>query len=293
MAIKIDCPRCKQNLLVPEKKAGSYATCPRCAGRFWVPKEAGGDFTPAETVAAAGAGGPPAEAALAMPPPAATSIRSAPGIVSPAPAIPTPPAAAPPRPAAPAVAPPSAADRQPPPVVPLPPPPAKANRKVARLISAETAQSVLKPAADGRLPDLQLHEPGEGRQAESKSKPVNPLVLYGALTASAVVSLFLVLNPWGSPGPGASSEKDMARQAIEAKFFGGGADPADLKPFQMRLREAKRAHNNHDDTAEHACYEKVLRMLRADRGAEQRPLTGNPESDKELQAQIETILQGT
>jgi hypothetical protein len=191
------------------------------------------------------------------------------------------------------LAPPGPADRQRPAVVPLPAPPVRAGRKVARLISAETAQSVLQPAADGRLPDLQLQEAGEGRQTETKSRSLNPLVLYGALTLSAVVSLLLFLMDWGSPGQGTSTEKDRARQQIEMKFFGGGADPADLKPFQKYLRDAKRAHTDHNDKAEHDCYEKVLQMLRADRGPDERPLTGNPENDKELETRIETILQGT
>ncbi len=54
MAIKIDCPRCKQNLLVPNKKAGGYATCPRCAGRFWVPNNGAGDSPSTESIAVAG-----------------------------------------------------------------------------------------------------------------------------------------------------------------------------------------------------------------------------------------------
>ena len=37
MPIKLDCPRCKQSLSVPSKKAGAYVNCPRCNGRFWVP----------------------------------------------------------------------------------------------------------------------------------------------------------------------------------------------------------------------------------------------------------------
>ncbi len=303
MAIKIDCPRCKQNLLVPEKKAGQYAVCPRCGGRFWVPNAGAGELAPPEPAAA---GGPAAARTLqgavvaALPPqaPSAPPVYSAAGVATSHLAIPTPPAPQPttalPRSDAPAVAPsPGPVDRQRPAVVPLPPAPVKAGRKVARLISAETAQSVLQPAADGKLPDLRLQEAGEGRPAEAKSRSVNPLLLYGALTLSAVMSLVLVLMDLGSPGQETSTEKDRARQQIELKFFGGGADPADLKPFQKYLRDAKQAHTDHNGKAEHDCYEKVLQMLRAERGPEERPLTGNPETDKELESRIETILQGT
>ena len=40
MAVRAQCPRCKQPLSVPNKLAGSYASCPRCQGRFWVSKDA-------------------------------------------------------------------------------------------------------------------------------------------------------------------------------------------------------------------------------------------------------------
>ena len=40
MAVRTQCPRCKQPLSVPNKLAGSYASCPRCQGRFWVSKDA-------------------------------------------------------------------------------------------------------------------------------------------------------------------------------------------------------------------------------------------------------------
>ena len=39
MAIKLDCPRCKQPPGSRSKKAGSYATV-RAGGRFWVPDDA-------------------------------------------------------------------------------------------------------------------------------------------------------------------------------------------------------------------------------------------------------------
>jgi hypothetical protein len=62
MAIKLDCPRCRKPLAVPNKKAGSYANCPECGGRFWVP-------APSEAEPRPKPGGPPRAV-----PPAATAV---------------------------------------------------------------------------------------------------------------------------------------------------------------------------------------------------------------------------
>ena len=122
MAIKLDCPRCKQPLSVPNKKAGSYVNCPRCKGRFWVPKDADGRFVACGGAAAvpraaaagaaasgrraASAGGrslprrrraarrPPATAppSAAPPPAAAAGVPSAAAAAPPAAGCPAPPA---------------------------------------------------------------------------------------------------------------------------------------------------------------------------------------------------------
>ncbi len=287
MAIKIDCPRCKQNLLVPNKKAGSYAVCPRCAGRFWVPPEATGESGTMEAAAAAGGGSRAGqETAVAAPPPPAPPRGPAGAAAA---AVFTAPAASRPRPS------PPAADRPPPAAAP---PSAAGGHKVARFISAETAESVLKPAVDGRLPDLHLQESDYQAETQSQAKSLNPLVLYGALTLSAVLSLVLALGNWSSTGPENSGEKNTTRKIIEDRFFGGGnADLRALKPYQELLRAAKRAHDSQDFKTEVACYKKVRKMLHGNRGTETRPLTGDGDegrkSDRELETCIETLLQGT
>ena len=76
MAVRTQCPRCKQPLSVPNKLAGSYASCPRCQGRFWVSKDAPPDPPAGDSV-----GGPPAATLTltnALPiatPPAAAGTR--------------------------------------------------------------------------------------------------------------------------------------------------------------------------------------------------------------------------
>ncbi len=180
------------------------------------------------------------------------------------------------------------------------PTPAGTGRKVARLISAKAAESVIKPAADGRLPDLHLQESGKQPATEGPSRSVHPLVLYGVLTLCAVISFLMLLGPsdLGSSGEDNSAEKEAARQNIERKFFGGGnLDSGELKPFQNELHAAKRAHDSGDTKSEYDHYDKVLRMLHAEHGPDDRPLTGDGEkgreSDRELKMYIETILKGT
>ena len=50
MAVRTQCPRCKQPLSVPNKLAGSYANCPRCQGRFWISKDAPVDPSVSDSV---------------------------------------------------------------------------------------------------------------------------------------------------------------------------------------------------------------------------------------------------
>ena len=50
MAVRAQCPRCKQSLSVPNKLAGSYVSCPRCQGRFWVSKDSPTDPSVSDSV---------------------------------------------------------------------------------------------------------------------------------------------------------------------------------------------------------------------------------------------------
>ena len=72
MAVRTQCPRCKQPLSVPNKLAGSYASCPRCQGRFWVSKDAPLDPSVNDSVAVpSGSTLSLTQAPVATPPPSA------------------------------------------------------------------------------------------------------------------------------------------------------------------------------------------------------------------------------
>ena len=192
MAVRTQCPRCKQPLSVPNKLAGSYASCPRCQGRFWVSKDAPLDPSVSDSVGIAV--GKYADVDAKRPlatPPVAAPIRPGDRRLRPLPGPPT--SRRRPRRRRRAAAGSAAAvlslgNALAPPAAPScpprcrrsmarrprrPPPPPQA-RKVARLVSAEAAQSTLKLAADGQLPHLQLQEGDKKDKGQGKSRSIPP-----------------------------------------------------------------------------------------------------------------------
>jgi len=289
MPIKIDCPRCSQSLSVPNKRTGGYVSCPRCNGRFWVPASGG--------VAGEGAAGSPAQEDKLIPAPprpganpASSGVTS--GGVAPGntPAIPRAGAAGS------AVDGPPTTINRPPPIPPPAPPGAAPLRKTARFISAEAAQSSLKLAADGKLPELQLQQGDEKRAAETGSTTVNPLLLFAVLSFSAVASIALVLIDTDSHRAADSARKEAARWVIEDEYFANDDFLSDLdsdkrlEEYQTLLREAQQAHSRGNRKREREKYREVLNLLRAERGPLEKGLTGSRSRDKRLEQQIAVLL---
>ena len=100
--------------------------------------------------------------------------------------------------------------------------------KVARFIPAEAAQSKLKPADDGKLPGLCLHDTAD-RDRREKAQGTNPLLLIALLLLSAVMTVVIVF--WDSAPNDASSdnEKAYARVKIGEDYFSDLGNRA-LKP---------------------------------------------------------------
>lgn len=292
MAIKIDCPRCKKPLSVPRKRAGGYVNCPECSGRFWVPNEAPADAPRGGTFAAS-SGTTVAHPPQAPPPPGSgpstVSMRGTPSISSPQTApISVSPAAPPNTPLANsplAVTPPLS----PPGPIPTPPAPAQ-GRKAARFISAEAAQSKLEIAEDGQLPDLHLQEGDKKQKSRQRSTTVNPLVLFGIIAISVVISISLALYDTDPDQTSSARTKAHARRQIEEQYFGEIGSQQPLKPYQIYLREAQRAHTQRDFKRERELYRRVLELLRAERPREARGLTGSRQRDKDLQQYISVLL---
>ena len=163
-------------------------------------------------------------------------------------------------------------------------------RKTARFIAAESAQSGLKLAEDGKLPELRLKEPGEKSAKQAGPGGVNPALLFGAIAFSVIASVALVFLPSESTDEGKGAEKQQARKEIEENYFAGMDKEARLEPYQILLREAPLARSRGDFKQERRSYRKVLDMLRTERGKFDKGLTGSPARDETLEKLITTLL---
>ncbi len=285
MAVKTQCPRCKQPLSVPSKLAGSYANCPRCQGRFWISKDAPLDSSISDSVSLSGSAltltqVPAAQSAQVAVPPSA-SPASPPRAYFPS-VTPLAPAAT--RPQEPA----SAADPTVPPLA----------RKVARLVSADATESNLKIAPDGQLPNLQLQDVDKKIKGQGKSRAIPPLVLVAAWVFSVVMTIAIFMfSGNNSDSEAVTQEKARAMKEIEDQYFGDPSHVA-LLPYQVLLREARQARAREDFKAEKQCYRQVLDFLRTEaRGGGQssgkrlgKGITGSRVDDRELEKKIITIL---
>ncbi len=149
----------------------------------------------------------------------------------------------------------------------------------------------MQPAADGKLPDLHLDEDQPRRKQRDKSSSINPLVLIGALILSALLSIVLMAIDLEGPTAQQGGQKARMRYLIEKDYFGAGnIDDRELDPYQLLLREAQRAYSRGDHETERENYRRVLNMLRAERAADQRGLTGGRRRDKQLEEAISVLL---
>jgi len=260
MAVKIDCPRCKTSLQVPEKLAGGYVNCPRCKGSLWVAR----DLAAKDIVIDAVSAQKQDNTASVTTAPTTTEV-SQPLSVTPMSGFPQ---------------------------APMPPLPPVPRKKVARFITAEATDSMLRLASDGKLPELHLEEGQAKQKTDAGARSIHPLLLLGILSMSIMLSIAMVII--GGDSPVANSRtKAIMRQKIEDAYFGlGNLESRDLEPYQVELREARQAYSHGDYKAERKHYRKVLDMLRAERRDEDRGLTGSHAKDRELEEALTVLLSG-
>ncbi len=162
---------------------------------------------------------------------------------------------------------------------------------MARFITADSAESKLTVAADGQLPELKLQEGDKKEKVEAdESTGVNPLVLFGLITLSVVMSIALALWNPDSESTQTRREKAAARDEIAAHYFGDFDDEEPLERYQEVLREARRAYARGDLKAERRHYREVLDLLRMERKPGEKGVTGSYKRDKELQDHIIILL---
>jgi hypothetical protein len=175
--------------------------------------------------------------------------------------------------------------------VPVPPPPPPPRKRVARFITADSADSKLLLAADGKLPELHLDEDTAQQKEQATARPMNPAVLFAALSASIVLSVLLVWLGMSQSDAASSPLKDEARHTIEKEYFGSGnIENRPLEPYQIWLRDAYSAYTRRDYKTEREFYRKVLQRLHEERGTQEKGLTGSRSRDKELEKALTVLL---
>ncbi len=166
---------------------------------------------------------------------------------------------------------------------------------VARFITDQPGEPLVRLGADGHLPELQLEEFATADPAQ-KTEPAdsNPLVLYGLLACSVVLSLgLLLLEPTGS---GTSAGDTQAARHVLEQHYGDADD--ELAPYQILLRQALVAHSRGDRREEQQMYRQVLRLLNSADVTDRSNLNGltghvtrrGRASDDELRESLQTLL---
>ncbi len=172
---------------------------------------------------------------------------------------------------------------------------AASRKQVARFITDQPGEPLVRFGEDGQLPELDLREATGSRGGEQKSRERNPNVLYGVLAFSFVLTLGLLLvEPPGSPV--SSEDLSEAREALNAFF--GNEDQGEFDPYQLALRQALIEHSQGDFAEERQLYRKVLNMLNAadirdisnHEGLTGRYTKRGRASDEELRRLLETLL---
>lgn len=169
-----------------------------------------------------------------------------------------------------------------------------ASRNVAKFITDRPGVPLVRLGEDGKLPELRLANDGQADSARRESKSKSPMLLYGILGFSFVLSLgMLLLEPGGAPAT--SSEKSTAREAL-VEFYGDEGEA--IERYQELLREADIHHTRGRVAAEQDAYRAVLRMLNSADIMDPSNLNGltgkqtgrGRASDEELRRHLEVLL---
>ncbi len=162
---------------------------------------------------------------------------------------------------------------------------------VARFITDRGGEAMVTLGEDGHLPELKIAEGPNLAAKREKSRGTNPLVVYGLVVMSFVLTLVLLLIDTEGGGGGSTKGKAQARIAIR-EFY--GLDKAKIQHWQQWLRDAQLANSRGDRDAERRAYRRVLGQLNAEdnRSDNKRftSMTGTPETDEKLRQLIATLL---
>ena len=169
---------------------------------------------------------------------------------------------------------------------------------VARFITDQQGDTLVKLGEDGHLPELHLAEGENQKTVEKSEKKTNPTVLYAVLGISVCASLLLAVVDFE---PSSRTVEDVSRARREIIEFYGLNDTdlepsndTDLEPYQQYLREARLAHSRGDRAAERLAYRKVLDLLSAEDVELFGGVTGDRETqDQRLKELVTTLYSGS
>lgn len=154
---------------------------------------------------------------------------------------------------------------------------------VARFITDQAGDPLVKLGADGHLPDLELQE---GTVAAGPKKPrdekSNSLMLVAVFVVSVGMSMAMLLLETEGPS-GSANQVQVARRVIGIYY---GNDQVPLEPYQKLLRLASWAHSQGDYNREKAIYRQILSMLRAEN---QNSVTGLTRLPLEVQKKFDEL----
>lgn len=137
----------------------------------------------------------------------------------------------------------------------------KTKPKVARFITDQAGDPLVKLGSDGHLPDLALQD-GTAVVHEKKTddKSSSNLTLIAVFVLSVGLSMVMLFVPMESASSSAQ-QVAVARKVI--RIF-HGTESAPLEPYQSLLRDANRANGKRDYQTERAKLREVLKLLRAE-----------------------------
>lgn len=162
-------------------------------------------------------------------------------------------------------------------------------KPIARFITDQVGEPLVKLGEDGHLPVLHLEELADARKkrVKTETRQTNPLLVYGLVSGSFLLSMALLLIDTELRSR-SDVDRTAARQQIEQLFF--GPPEGELEEYQILLREAQLAHSRGDHEEEQGFYRRVLSMLTAEDRQGLIRLTKSREGDEKLRDLLSILL---
>jgi hypothetical protein len=163
----------------------------------------------------------------------------------------------------------------------------------ARFIAAESADTRINLGADGRLPELVLHEASKQDASESAERTSHPIRLLAIIGVSFVALIWVLTMDVGSSRNESQSKADQ-RQELQDLYARRSQPHHPQKEYQALLSKALQAHNQGKYADEQRYYRLVLNLLRDEAlqkdAANVKGLTGVRKGDKPSDEHLESLL---